>query len=241
MGFFDFTHRFFDRLCMIEQRIPDMPEFQRCVTYVFSSILSICSIATRYTVRKRLSKHSTTLLEGISDNPSLEKWFENLLQGSDEELATASKQLEGAVNELSQAVGLTTFKMVDQLNEVLRSMSGHVEFLVSSVTLIDERTAAMQTNQQIMMDMQQETLAKMGDHSQMLNDVVGYFEQIEITPKQPQAPPEPVSTVPFARDPAFIDRGTLLDEILDRLPESSSGGGSAKSSSMALVGLGGVG
>ena len=45
--------------------------------------------------------------------------------------------------------------------------------------------------------------------------------------------PCPLSTIPFGRDPDFIDRGTLVDQLLDKcaLPTSWT----------ALVGLGGIG
>jgi hypothetical protein len=56
MGFFDFTHRFFDRLLIIENKSPQQKPFQRCVTRVFSSMLTICSVAQEYAEKKRLSK-----------------------------------------------------------------------------------------------------------------------------------------------------------------------------------------
>jgi hypothetical protein len=56
MGFFDFTHRFFDRLSMIEQKMPDLPQFQHCVSRVFSSILKICAISQKYCKEKRFSE-----------------------------------------------------------------------------------------------------------------------------------------------------------------------------------------
>ncbi|KAJ5300978.1 uncharacterized protein N7443_005980 [Penicillium atrosanguineum] len=229
MGFLDFTYRFFDRLSMIDQKMPNIPPFQRCVTRVFSSILTICSVAQRYAAEKRIKK-----------------WFENLMKGSDGELVAASAQMEEAVNELSQAVGLATLRTVDAVREVLQSMIGNGEFLVSNATLIDERTAAIQcntatiidqnqnlaSNQKMMTDMQQETLLKMGE----------YFRQVQITPKRLELPPEPISTMPFNRDPEFIDRGTLLEEINERLSNLSSDPKYPNSRSrIALVGLGGVG
>ncbi|KAE8550227.1 hypothetical protein EYB25_006448 [Talaromyces marneffei] len=54
-----------------------------------------------------------------------------------------------------------------------------------------------------------------------------------LPPERPETPPPPSSTVPFRRDPDFVDRGTLLDRILEK--------GSASPSRIALVGLGGVG
>lgn len=54
-----------------------------------------------------------------------------------------------------------------------------------------------------------------------------------LAPERPETPPPPVSTVPFRRDPDFIDRGTLLDQIQEK--------GSTQGARIALVGLGGVG
>jgi hypothetical protein len=51
--------------------------------------------------------------------------------------------------------------------------------------------------------------------------------------ERPETPPSPLSTVPFRRDPDFIDHGTLLDQIHQK--------SSAPASRVALVGLGGVG
>jgi hypothetical protein len=51
--------------------------------------------------------------------------------------------------------------------------------------------------------------------------------------ERPETPPQPLSTVPFRRDPDFIDRGTLVDHIHEKV--------SASASRIALVGLGGVG
>jgi hypothetical protein len=58
MGFFDFTHRFFDRLSMIKDKAPKQGpfQFQRCVARVFSGMLTICSLAQEYAETKRLGK-----------------------------------------------------------------------------------------------------------------------------------------------------------------------------------------
>ncbi|RYN15542.1 hypothetical protein AA0112_g12738, partial [Alternaria arborescens] len=52
-------------------------------------------------------------------------------------------------------------------------------------------------------------------------------------PERPETPPQPSCFVPFRRDPDFVDRGTLLDQIRERC--------AAPASRVALVGLGGVG
>jgi hypothetical protein len=51
--------------------------------------------------------------------------------------------------------------------------------------------------------------------------------------ERPETPPSPLSTVPFRRDPDFIDRPILLDQLDEKC--------SAPASRVALVGLGGVG
>jgi hypothetical protein len=48
-----------------------------------------------------------------------------------------------------------------------------------------------------------------------------------------ETPPRPSCCVPFRRDPDFVDRATLLEQIGERC--------SAPASLVALVGLGGVG
>jgi hypothetical protein len=50
---------------------------------------------------------------------------------------------------------------------------------------------------------------------------------------RPETPPSPLSTVPFARDPDFVSRDTLLHQIHEK--------SSVSGSRIALVGLGGVG
>ncbi|CAG8930851.1 unnamed protein product [Penicillium salamii] len=54
-----------------------------------------------------------------------------------------------------------------------------------------------------------------------------------IRPQRPETPPAPLSTVPFPRDPDFVSRDTLLDQIDEKI--------SAAGSRIALVGIGGVG
>ena len=54
-----------------------------------------------------------------------------------------------------------------------------------------------------------------------------------VVKERPETPPSPLSTVPFRRDPDFIDHGMLLDLIHEKC--------STISSRVALFGLGGVG
>ncbi|KAL2832928.1 prion-inhibition and propagation-domain-containing protein [Aspergillus cavernicola] len=177
MGFFDFTHRFFDRLSMIEEKVPALPPFQRCVTRVFSSMLKICSTAQEYAKEKRLKR-----------------WFETLIKGADGDLAAAHMEMEQAVNELSQAVGLATLRIADILSEVVQNMNGNVEFLVSKSIVMDKRTEVIQSNTDLIMqqnkelgstqdkmtEMQHQTLEMMTDQSQLLNNILDYFGAIQM-------------------------------------------------------------
>ncbi|KAA8642623.1 hypothetical protein EYZ11_009034 [Aspergillus tanneri] len=177
MGFFDFTHRFFDRLSMIEDKTPQQKPFHRCVTRVFSGMLTICSVAQEYAEKKRFKK-----------------WFSSLLDGSDGALSGAIKNMEESVNELTQAVGLATLRTVEILDEVTQSMNGNIEFLVSQVTLVDERTAAIKSDtamiieqnqeleakQDAITSMQRETLEKLNEQSRMFNDAVESFGCIQL-------------------------------------------------------------
>ncbi|KAJ5632319.1 P-loop containing nucleoside triphosphate hydrolase protein [Penicillium lividum] len=61
------------------------------------------------------------------------------------------------------------------------------------------------------------------------------YGSIQLSQKRerPETPPPPLSNVPFRRDPDFVDRGALLDQIYER--------GTTPEARIALVGLGGVG
>jgi hypothetical protein len=52
-------------------------------------------------------------------------------------------------------------------------------------------------------------------------------------PDRPETPPRPFVTIPFARDPDFVNRGDVLDQVHQRCSEPAG--------RVALVGLGGVG
>ncbi|CEO59707.1 hypothetical protein PMG11_04374 [Penicillium brasilianum] len=57
--------------------------------------------------------------------------------------------------------------------------------------------------------------------------------EINLPPERLESLPNPLSTVPFARDPDFVCRNTLLQSIYEKC--------SIPGSRIALVGLGGVG
>ncbi|GAQ09896.1 heterokaryon incompatibility protein s [Aspergillus lentulus] len=170
MGFFDFTHRFFDRLSMIEDKTPQQAPFQRCIARVFSGMLTICSVAQEYAEKKRFKK-----------------WFSSLIDGSDGALSGAIEEMEEAVNELTQAVGLATLRTVEILDDIVQSMNGNVEFLVAQVTIIDGRMEAIKSDtgtiieQTQALELKQDAMLKMLDEqSRLFNDAVKSFEYIQM-------------------------------------------------------------
>jgi len=172
MGFFDFTHRFFDRLSMIEDKTPKQGPFQRCVVRVFSGMLTICSVAQEYAEKKRLKK-----------------WFSNLMDGSDGALCDATKTMEEAVNELTQAVGLATLRTVQILDEVVQSMNGNVEFIVTRTTVIDKRTEAIKLDTETIIEQnrdleskQDAMMEKLTEQSRIFNDAVQCFGYVQMGP-----------------------------------------------------------
>ncbi|KAK4032308.1 kinesin light chain [Parachaetomium inaequale] len=57
--------------------------------------------------------------------------------------------------------------------------------------------------------------------------------EFHLPPERPETPPSPFATIPFSRDPDFVNRGDILDQVDQRC--------SAPAARVALVGLGGVG
>ncbi|KAL6230706.1 hypothetical protein BDW75DRAFT_221944 [Aspergillus navahoensis] len=173
MGFFDFTHRFLDRLSIIENQSPQQKPFQRCVARVFSGMLTICSVAQEYAEKKRLKK-----------------WFSSLIDGSDGALSGATQTMEEAVNELAQAVGLATLRTVEILDDVVASMNGNVEFIVAKVSLVDERTEAIKSNTGAIIQQNLELASKqdammeiLNEQSRLFNDAVKSFDYIQMGAK----------------------------------------------------------
>ncbi|KAK4205840.1 P-loop containing nucleoside triphosphate hydrolase protein, partial [Rhypophila decipiens] len=57
--------------------------------------------------------------------------------------------------------------------------------------------------------------------------------EFHLPPERAETPPAPFATIPFSRDPDFVNRGEILDQIYGRCSEPAS--------RVSLVGLGGVG
>lgn len=142
------------------------------------------------------------------------------MKGSNSEQAAAITMMEEAVNEMNAAVNLATFKSVDTMEKVLQSMSGQTEFLVSSVTIIEKQIAIVMRQNQ---------------------DIVEVIKS-QAPSEQQKTLPEPIFMIPFSRDPGFVGRGSIMDEIDRRFHGLSPKMRNPYSTSeIALVGLGGVG
>ncbi|KAJ5660390.1 hypothetical protein N7507_006841 [Penicillium longicatenatum] len=71
------------------------------------------------------------------------------------------------------------------------------------------------------------------NHGYQIRDNYGSINAVHLPPERPETPPCPLSTVPFARDPDFVSRDALLQQIHEK--------SLVPGSRIALVGLGGVG
>ncbi|KAK6450637.1 hypothetical protein FP744_10006887 [Trichoderma asperellum] len=167
IGFFDFTHRFLDRLSMIDDLIPQQKPLQSCVTRVFSGMLTICSVAQEYAEKKRLKK-----------------WFSNLVDGSDRTLSVAVKEMEDAVNELNQTVGLTTFQTAKILGEVVQNMNENIDkqmdAIKSDTKAIIEQNVELELKQNAMIETQRDALAILNEQSRIFSSAVQSFGCIQM-------------------------------------------------------------
>ncbi|KAL6811852.1 WD40-repeat-containing domain protein [Trichoderma camerunense] len=109
--FFNTTHRYFDTLSILEDKMPKAAPFQRCVTRVFSCQLRICSISQGYAKEKRRFK----------------KWFDALSNGADEDLTWAYSSMDSAIRELSQAIGFSTYQEIRETHEDVQNLSRQME------------------------------------------------------------------------------------------------------------------
>ncbi|KAL8364681.1 hypothetical protein RB595_003793 [Gaeumannomyces hyphopodioides] len=73
-----------------------------------------------------------------------------------------------------------------------------------------------------------------GNRGQQVGQNYGTINtEIHLPPERPETPPQPFATIPFSRDPDFVNRGDILDQLRQRCFEPAG--------RVALVGLGGIG
>ncbi|KAF2500664.1 hypothetical protein BU16DRAFT_557121 [Lophium mytilinum] len=121
--FFTNSQRFLDRLSILEKKTPSHGTFIRCVTRVFSCILSICAIAQ----------------DCAKEEKRFKKWLSALWDGTDSDLEAAYKEMETAIEELGQAVGFATFREIRETREELHIVDGKVDKVQSSVLEIHQK------------------------------------------------------------------------------------------------------
>ncbi|KAM0516392.1 hypothetical protein ACHAPE_005541 [Trichoderma viride] len=167
IGFFEFTQRFLGRLSMINDSIPQQKPLQSCVARVFSGMLTICSVAQEYAEKKRLKK-----------------WFNNLVDGSDRTLSAAVKDMEDAVNELNQTVGLTTFQTAKILGDVLQQMNENIDNRMDAIKTdteaVIEQNVALQLKQDAMIETQQDVLSILKEQSRIFSNTVQSFGHVQM-------------------------------------------------------------
>lgn len=78
---------FFERLSLLEGKLPRLPEFQKFIVQVFSSMLCVSAIARSYCFKGRFMK-----------------WAKALVDGTDEELQAALDNLKENVRRLESAM-----------------------------------------------------------------------------------------------------------------------------------------
>ncbi|KAK0661719.1 hypothetical protein DIS24_g2303 [Lasiodiplodia hormozganensis] len=84
--FFDIQHSFLERISIIEKKVPNIEIYQTIMMRVFTSILDLCRIATKYQKEGRFIKWSKALIKGSDDK----------LQGALGSLKTNIQRLESA-------------------------------------------------------------------------------------------------------------------------------------------------
>ncbi|KAF9639816.1 putative glyoxalase bleomycin resistance protein dioxygenase protein [Lasiodiplodia theobromae] len=84
--FFDIQHSFLERISIIEKKVPNIEIYQTIMMRVFTSILDLCRIATKYQKEGRFIKWSKALIKGSDDK----------LQGALGGLKTNIQRLESA-------------------------------------------------------------------------------------------------------------------------------------------------
>ncbi|KAF4304116.1 glyoxalase bleomycin resistance protein dioxygenase protein [Botryosphaeria dothidea] len=103
LTFFDIQHSFLERISLLESRLPAIETYQNILMRVFTSILNLCSIATKYEQEGRFLK-----------------WAKALYKGSDEKLKGA---LDGLNTNIQRLESATMFATLRQTMDTSRSVA----------------------------------------------------------------------------------------------------------------------
>ncbi|KAL1634037.1 hypothetical protein SLS56_002629 [Neofusicoccum ribis] len=124
MTFFDIQHSFLERISIIESKIPTVKAYQTIMMRVFSSILALSSIATKYAKEGRFLKWAKALWKGTDEN----------LKGALDGLNTNIQRLESA----------TMFATLGQTIETHRSVTSIGSAVNENLTVTRQVLASQQ-------------------------------------------------------------------------------------------------
>ncbi|GME44923.1 glyoxalase bleomycin resistance protein dioxygenase protein [Neofusicoccum parvum] len=124
MTFFDIQHSFLERISIIESKIPTVKAYQTILMRVFSSILALSSIATKYAKEGRFLK-----------------WAKALWKGTDEKLKGA---LDGLNTNIQRLESATMFATLGQTIETHRSVTSIGSAVNENLTVTRQVLASQQ-------------------------------------------------------------------------------------------------
>ncbi|GME59925.1 glyoxalase bleomycin resistance protein dioxygenase protein [Neofusicoccum parvum] len=124
MTFFDIQHSFLERISIIESKIPTVKAYQTILMRVFSSILALSSIATKYAKEGRFLK-----------------WAKALWKGTDEKLKGA---LDGLNTNIQRLESATMFATLGQTVETHRSVTSIGSAVNENLTVTRQVLASQQ-------------------------------------------------------------------------------------------------
>ncbi|KAK0641772.1 hypothetical protein B0T16DRAFT_393999 [Cercophora newfieldiana] len=123
-----------------------------------------------------------------------------------------------------------------QLESIFQSCNGVDNAPADLAADITRRLTSLDALRELAESKLNDTQASMGPENQDWQRGQNYGTintEFHLPPERPETPPQPFATIPFSRDPDFVDRGDVLDQLRRRCSEPAA--------RVALVGLGGVG
>ncbi|OJD28871.1 glyoxalase bleomycin resistance protein dioxygenase protein [Diplodia corticola] len=151
--FFDIQHSFLKRISIIEKKVPDIKIYQTIMMRVFTAILDLCKIATRYQKEGRFIK-----------------WTKALIKGSDEKLQSALGSLKSNIERLESA---TMFATLRQTIETHQSVTETATLTRQVLSIQQEQTGILKENAMV----GQQTLEISQQNSREMQKVSGIISR----------------------------------------------------------------
>ena len=136
ISFYDQMNKFLERVSIIEDHLPSIPNYRRILMGVFSSLLNICGIATRYIAKGRFKK-----------------WFRSMMEGPDDELKGAYDDMETALKGLDSANTFTTVRNTEEIKYDTAEIKYNTAEIKVTGTATYENTEEIKTKTEDMMQM----------------------------------------------------------------------------------------